>query len=94
MTTDINTIVAVAGGITFTVKTDAGGCTNEVFTTTIAGTPFDSSPITLVGAGAHPGQSISTNPKSGFAVITVTGKTSGVSSAPQSLTLIAAQGAP
>jgi len=89
MTTDINTIVAVSGKITFTVKTDEDGC-SEDFSTTIEGTKF-ASHLTLGGPGPHPGQSIRTNPKSGPHVVTVTAETSHVSSRPTPVVLVAAQ---
>jgi hypothetical protein len=88
MTTGIDTIVAVQGGITFTVTTDAGGC-DEVFSTMIGGTRYPSSGnITCHGAGDHPNQPISTSPETGKHNVTVTAETSNVSSAPQPVVLI------
>ena len=91
MTLHIIAISAVPGGITFIVVTDADGC-DEDFSTTIEGTRFVSH-ITLAGAGPHPDQQISTNPKSGPHVVTVIAETSKVSSLPTPIVLIAVQGA-
>jgi hypothetical protein len=89
MTINITVIVAVPGGITFTVRTDADGC-DEDFSTTIEGTRF-ASHLKLVGAGPHPDQRISTNPKSGPHVVTVIAETSHVSSRPTPVVLIAVE---
>jgi hypothetical protein len=91
MTLHIITIVAVQGGINFTVVTDGGGC-DEDFSTKIEGTRF-ASHLTLVGAGPHPDQSISTSPQSGEHVVTVTAETSHVNSLPTRVVLTAAGGA-
>jgi hypothetical protein len=91
MVTRIDTIVAVPGGITFTVTTDAAGC-DEMFSTVIGGTTYRSSGnITCQGADDHPDESISTNPETGNHNVTVKAETSNVFSAPKSLTLVAVQ---
>jgi hypothetical protein len=91
MITYIDTIVAVPGGIKFTVTTD--GDSDDVCYTIIGGNKY-SKQVTCRGEGPHPGQLISTSPESGPHNIIVRVKDSDTSSGDGTpVVLIATKGA-